>query len=311
MTGTIPRLKKSVFYTPFFTRILHKVFVMKPKDDCIQRFVLEQGHVRGEIAYLRASYQEILAQRQYPPQIKRLLGETLMACVLLAETIKFQGSLSIQFQGDDRLSLILVQCDHELHLRGLAKFHEHLSEDDYLDAFLKGSMVFTIQSNQHAQNYQTQLPIRSSSLAENIMHYFAQSEQITTYVALAVDDQQAGGFLMQLLPHAQQSHEDHEYFWDYAVKMAETLTIDEWFHLDHATLLYRLYHETPVRLFDGRYPRFQCRCSPEKMTQVLKIMGQEECQSILSTQPSIDIHCEFCNQVHHFDAIDVALVFRS
>jgi molecular chaperone Hsp33 len=284
---------------------------MKHKPDSIQRFLLEEAHVRGEVAYLNATYQQIMSQRDYPPTVKRLLGESLVACVLLAETLKFKGSLSIQFQGDERLPLILVQCDDQLHLRGLAKFKPGLDEKDYLHAFMQGQMVFTIQSAQHTQNYQSQLPIDSGSIAQNIMHYFAQSEQIATFVWLAMDEEQAGGFLIQLLPSQETHPEEREHFWEYALKIGQTMTSEELFTLDNETLLYRLYHETKVRVFEPKLPRFQCRCTPEKMKQVLRVIGQEECQQLLSTYKAVDVHCEFCNQFYSFDSIDVAMVFTS
>lgn len=284
---------------------------MKQKPDSIQRFLLEEAHVRGEVTYLNAAYQQIMSQRDYPPTVKRFLGESLVACALLAETLKFEGSLSIQFQGDERLSLILVQCDHQLQLRALAKFKPDLDEAAYLEAFMQGQMVFTIQSDKHTQQYQSQLPIDSTSIAENIMHYFAQSEQIATFVWLAVDEKQAGGFLIQLLPahHSQQAEREH--FWEYALKIGQTMTAEELFSLDNESLLYRLYHETSVRVFEPKSLRFQCRCTPDKMKQVLRVIGQEECQQLLSTYKEIDVHCEFCNQHYSFDAIDVHMVFKS
>lgn len=284
---------------------------MKSKIDSVQRFLLEEAHVRGEIAYLNHTYQQIMAQRDYPPAVKKLLGESLVSCLLLAETLKFEGSLSIQFQGDDRLSLILVQCDNQLNLRGLAKFTPDLDDETYLDAFMQGQMVFTIQSARHTQNYQSQLPIHSASIAENIMHYFAQSEQISTLVWLAVDEEQAGGFLIQLLPTHNNTLEERESFWEYALKIGQTLTAEELFTLDNETLLYRLYHETAVRVFAAKPTRFQCRCTPEKMQQVLRVLGKKECEQLLSTYKAVDVHCEFCNQAYSFDSIDIAMVFAS
>lgn len=283
---------------------------MPIKPDEIQAFLFEQAPIRGQMTYVRESYQEIIQQRAYPPEVKRLLGEAMVACLLLVRTLKFQGELALQFQGDDRLPLILIQCDNQLHIRALAQFKPDESAESYANAFLQGQMVFTLTNAQKAQTYQTRLPIDTPSIAKNLMHYFAQSEQIPTFVWLAVDDEQAGGMLLQLMPDGSSETEQREVFWDYALHIGQTLTATELFSLDNPTLLHRLYHETDLRLFDPQSVRFQCRCTPEKMTQVLKIMGEAECQSLLSTYKAVEAKCEFCLKTHRFDAIDIATVFK-
>lgn len=286
---------------------------MSIKPDGIQGFMFERAPIRGQIAYLHETYQEIIGQRPYPPEVKRLLGEAIAASLLLIHTLKFKGELSLQFQGDERLPLLLVQCDHQLHLRALAQFKPDEQQESYSEAFLQGKMVFTLKSNsQKDQNYQTQLPLRSSSIAENIMHYFAQSEQIPTFVWLAVDDQHAGGLLLQLMPQNTSSEaETREAFWDYALHIGKTLTPNELFSLDNKTVLHRLYHETDLRLFDYHKAQFQCRCTPEKMEQVLRVLGEEECRKLLSTYKMVEATCEFCNQTHTFDEIDIATIFKA
>ena len=284
---------------------------MHTKQDEIQRFLLEEAHIQGKVAYLNEAYQEIMAQREYPPIVQRLLGETLIACLLLAEQLKFEGSFSLQFEGDKRLPLILVQCTHQLHLRALAKFEPDLDEAAYADAFLHGQMVLTLQSQRHTQNYQSKLPIQSLSIADNLMSYFAQSEQIASFIWLATTPQQAGGFLIQLLPTTEENIQKREQFWEYALHIGQTITEDELFTLDNETLLYRLYHETPVRLFDKKTPKFQCRCTPERMHQVLRVLGKKECDDLLKTHKTVEAHCEFCNKTYPFDAIDVEMIFNS
>ncbi|MCX7115659.1 MAG: Hsp33 family molecular chaperone HslO [Gammaproteobacteria bacterium] len=286
---------------------------MQTKHDTIQRFLLEEAHVRGEMAYLHQAYQTIIEQRVYPPIVQQLLGETLVACLLIADTIKFEGSLSIQFEGDERLSLLLVQCDHQHQLRGLAKFTPDLTDEDYSKAFLQGQMVITLQSKINTQNYQSKLPIQSLSIADNLMHYFAQSEQIPSFVWICADAKQAGGLLLQLLPAQQDTpahSEERENFWEYASKIGQTITQDEFFTLDNETLLYRLYHETRVRLFEPNPVKFQCRCTPERMHQVLRVLGEEECKQLINTHKIVEARCDFCNHTYPFDAVDVALIFK-
>ncbi len=278
------------------------------ESDSLQRFVFEHAPIRGEVVHLEQTWQKIVSQHPYPPMIKNLLGEAIVSCLLLASSIKFEGTLSLQFQGDARLSLLLVQCDNELNVRAFTKYTEALEIIDYAKAFLEGTMVFTINQYQQTQTYQSIVPIQATSMSENLMNYFAQSEQITTRVWLAVGEQKAAGMLLQLLPG--QDTTQREQFWEYAVQLGQTVSEQELLNLDTPTLLYRLYNETDIRLFEPRQTRFKCHCTPEKMKQVLTVLGEEEAKELLQEQQTIDITCDFCNQQYHFDAIDVTMMFR-
>ncbi|KTC76916.1 Hsp33 family molecular chaperone HslO [Legionella brunensis] len=276
--------------------------------DSLQRFIFEHASIRGEIAHLQEAYQTIMEQRPYPSMVKNLLGEALVSCLLLAGSIKFEGDLCLQFQGDKRLPLLIVQCDHQLHLRAFAKYEEDLQVIEYAEAFLKGQMVLTINQYNQTQVYQSIVPLQSTSMSENLMAYFAQSEQIASRVWLAVNEDRAAGMLIQLMPG--QDTQQREQFWEYAVQLGQTVSEHELLNLDNQTLLYRLYHETEVRLFDSRIPRFQCRCSEEKMKQVLTIIGEEEAKQLLQERGQIEVTCDFCNKQYVFDPIDVTMLFH-
>ncbi|MGQ3888303.1 Hsp33 family molecular chaperone HslO [Legionella sp. CNM-1927-20] len=276
--------------------------------DSLQRFMFEHANIRGEIAHLDHTYTSIINQRTYPPMVKNVLGEALVSCLLMIGSIKFEGELSLQFQGDKRLPLLLVQCDHQLHLRGFAKFQSDLTTEEYAAAFLAGKMVLTINPYNHTQSYQSILPIQSTSMAENLMYYYAQSEQIPSRVWLASNDTKVAGLLLQLMPG--QSSEQREHFWEYAVHIGQTISESELLNLDNETLLYRLYHETDIRVFDNKVVTFKCRCNPEKMRQVLTILGEKDIKELLAEKGKIDVTCDFCNQLYSFDAIDITMLFH-
>ncbi|MBA2709162.1 MAG: Hsp33 family molecular chaperone HslO [Tatlockia sp.] len=278
------------------------------ETDSLQRFMFEHASIRGEIAHLKETYQTIMNQRAYPPMVKNLLGEALISCLLLAGSIKFEGELSLQFQGDKRLPLLLVQCDHQLKMRAFASFKDDLEVNDYAEAFLEGRMVLTINQYNQTQAYQSIVPIQSTSMSENLTHYFAQSEQVTSQVWLAVGDEMAAGMLLQLMPG--QDTLQREQFWEYAVILGQTVSENELLTLDNPTLLHRLYHESELRLYEGRSVCFQCRCNEEKMREVLKILGEEEAKKLLEEREQIEVSCDFCNKQYRFDAIDITMLFR-
>jgi len=278
------------------------------ETDSLQRFMFEHASIRGEIAHLDETYKTIMHQYPYPPAVKALLGEALISCLLLAGSIKFEGDVSLQFHGDKRLPLLLVQCDHELQIRAFAKYEEDKGEVDYSNAFLEGKMVLIINQHKKTQAYQSVVPIRSTSMSENLTHYFAQSEQVASQVWLAANDDRAAGMLLQLMPG--QDTQQREEFWEYAVMLGQTLSDDELLTLDNSTILHRLYHETELRLYSARSVSFQCRCNPEKMKQVLTVLGEKDVQQLLEEKGHVDVRCDFCNQQYIFDPIDVALLFR-
>lgn len=277
-------------------------------SDTLQRFIFEHASIRGAIVRIEETYQKIIEQHHYPPLINNLLAEAMLSCLLLANSIKFEGSLSLQFQGDERFSLLLVQCDHQLQLRSLARFQEGLQSADYAGAFLQGKMVLTINQYHQPRAYQSIVPLQSTSMSENLMHYFAQSEQLATRVWLAVEQKKAAGMMLQLMPG--QNTEQREQFWEYAVQLGQTVSEEELLHLNNPTLLYRLYHETELRLFASKPVSFKCRCSQDKMKQILSVLGEKEVYALLQEKGEIRLSCDFCAQEYLFDSIDVALFFH-
>lgn len=276
--------------------------------DTLQRFMFEHASIRGEIAHLDETYKTIMHQHPYPPAVKALLGEALISCLLLAGSIKFEGDVSLQFHGDKRLPLLLVQCDHQLQIRAFAKYQENSGDVDYGNAFLEGKMVLVINQHKKTQAYQSVVPIRSTSMSENLTHYFAQSEQVASQVWLSVNEDCAAGMLLQLMPD--QDTQQREEFWEYAVMLGQTLSDHELLTLDNQTILHRLYHETELRLYPARPVSFQCRCNPEKMKQVLTVLGEKDVQQLLEEKGHVEVRCDFCNQEYIFDPIDITLLFR-
>lgn len=288
-----------------FIVLIYIKVTMNPKDN-LQRFMFEHASIRGEIIHLKEVLNVIMEQRPYPPTVQSLLGEAIVSCILLAGSIKFEGELSLQFNGNEYLPLIIVQCDNQLHVRACATFKKG-TETEYKNAFLNGQMSLTINQYKQVNSYQSIVPISSTSMAENLMLYFAQSEQIPSKVWLAVNKEMAAGMILQLMPG--QNSQQREQFWEYAVQIGQTITEQELLTLDNETILHRLYHETEIRLYEERPIWFKCRCNQDKMKQILKLLGKEEVQHILQEKGKVEVCCEFCNQKYQFDSIDISMMF--
>ncbi|MBW0147894.1 Hsp33 family molecular chaperone HslO [Marinobacter arenosus] len=274
--------------------------------DQFQRFIFEDSQVRGAWVQLDESYQEIGSQAPYPESIRDLLGEALVASVLMSSTLKFEGTLSLQAQGEGPLRTLMAECSHDRYIRGLARFDEHaMSEEDFHNLLGEGRMAITITPNR-GNRYQGVVPREENSLAGCLEEYFERSEQISTSLILFADENRAAGLLLQRLPGATDGDND---LWDRVNHLARTVEQSELLELDSETILHRLFHEETVRLFDPEAVAFRCSCSRERTLGALEAIGKDECYSILDEQGQIDMDCQFCHAHYRFDRNDIDHLF--
>lgn len=272
------------------------------KEDFLRRFLFEDLGVRGEWVHLSESWQLAKQHQHYSAHIESLLGQALAAAVLLSATIKFKGSMILQAQGDGAIKTLVAQASDQRKIRGLIRCDANTPNVPLHKQFGRGRLVLTVAS-ENADPYQGIIALQADSLAENLEHYFQQSEQLNTRVWLFADGDNAAGLLLQQLPAV-----PHKKIvdWQRIELLANTITQTELLSLDCETLLYRLFNEEKVRLFAAEAIEFQCSCSRPRIERTLQAMGEEELHSILQEREIIEIICEFCNAQYLFDRLDVA-----
>lgn len=280
---------------------------MKVESDTVQRFTFPQLAIRGALAHLDDSFHTIMEAHQYPAVIRSLLGETLVSVVLLAHTIKFEGQLTLQLQGDGPVTLLVAKCDSKRHIRGLAQWQEDILPIDVPAALGKGQLVVTIEYDKKVQPYQSIIPIENQTIPQALEAYFMSSEQLPTRIYTAVSESRASGLLLQALPQelqtADQSH------WTEIALLADTITRDELLELENAALLKRLFNEHDIRLFESEPVTFKCRCSVERMQQAIVTLGEQEARQLLQTNKEIVVTCEYCNNQYAFNSADIDAIF--
>lgn len=281
------------------------------KQDKISRFLFNDADVRGEIVQLEHTVESCLKNHHYPDAVKHVLSELLCATSLLTATLKFEGEITMQLQGDGCLSLAVVSGSHTQALRGLARFDKdklnNLESFDLPSLFGKGQLIITITPTL-GQRYQGVIAIDKNSIAECLEQYFAQSEQLKTRIWLFSDKRKAAGMLLQILPT--DDNNDQEQQFEHLETLGQTITADELINLDVETILKRLYHEENIQLFDSEHVSFQCTCSKSKTQQAIASLGIEEAKASL-TDGKIIINCEFCNAEYTFDEIDIMAIFAN
>jgi molecular chaperone Hsp33 len=305
----------------------------------LQKFIFDGLPVRGVAVRLTDAWQEILRRRQaaggYPPSVCELLGEMAAASLLMQGNIKFNGAVVFQMMGEGPVKMAVAEASSDLGFRCTAKVMGQVNEGaalpDLLNTRGMGRCAITLDPKDKLpgqQPYQGVVPLvdekgRSlESLSQVLEHYMRQSEQLETQIILAANDQVAAGLLIQRLPTqgganlagkatelSVAEREEVDEAFNRITILAGSLKREELLTLDIATILYRLFWEETVSVYEPQTPRFACTCSRERVRGMLQSLGQDEVQSILSERPDVEVGCDFCGAQYRFDPIDAAQVF--
>jgi len=271
------------------------------KTDILNRYLFDGKHARGELVQLSEAYQEIIALHEYPSGVQALLGELVAATCLLTATLKFQGEITVQLQGDGPIGYMSVNGDHNQTMRGIARLTEPTEGKGLRDLMGKGTMVITIRPEK-GEAYQGVVALDKDNLADCLGHYFEVSEQIPTKIWLfsKADNTQVAGSLIQLLPDGDDKEQQQSDF-EHLCQLTNTIKAEEVFSLDAETLLYRLYHQEDVRLFEPQSVNYQCSCSEEKCLTAIAQVAPSELKSIIEEQGCVTMTCDYCLTTYKFD----------
>lgn len=275
-------------------------------DSC-HRFIFDHSGIRGQIVSLSGSVKTALEHKNYPEPLSSLLGQAMTAAALLADTIKMEGSLILQVQGDGPVNTLVAQATDDGDLRGMIHCAEGVVVPNNFRGLVgDGKLVLTIDASGN-ERYQGVVAIEGGNLAEAIEYYFDQSEQLPTRVWLSSSGQRAGGILLQKNPG-----EYEEWFkWDHLVALTHTVSETELVELEPVDLIHRLYHQESITVYRPVMLRFRCGCSRQKIESVLIQLDQSEIEQIAEDSGEVSVECEFCNQKYDFDAVDISALFRA
>ena len=284
-------------------------------EDNLTRFVLERAAVRGAVVSLDSAYRDILACHAYPIGLQRLLGETLAAVCLLANSLKFEGSLILQLHGAGTLRLLVVECNAGLSLRATAQWEGEV-RDDALLADLAGvarhggrgsRMVLTLDPRDGGPLYQGVVALEGGSVAGLLEHYLAKSEQIESRLWLRAASGRACGLLLQRMPGSDDADTAP---WRRAAAAVDAAA-GAFEAIDAHALLAALFPDDDVRAFRPRAPRFGCSCSRQRVAAALRLLGSAEVESILAERGAVGVDCEFCNRRYEFEPGEARSLFAA
>lgn len=282
-------------------------------DDLVAPFQIEAQPVRGRIVRLGPAVEEVLTRHAYPEAVANLLGEACALAALVGASLKFEGRLIVQAQGNGPVAYVVADYDTSGALRGYCRFDaERVAEAG--KGFIRpgagsllgqGVFIMTVDQGPDMDRYQGVTPIEGETLALCAETYFAQSEQTPTRVRLAVGQSdngsgprwRAGGLLIQNIAE-DLTRGPTEEAWNTAQAFFETVGEDELIDptLTSETLLWRLFHEDGVRLFPAKALTGFCRCSREKIVGMLRSFPLEERAEMVEPDGQIHVTCEYCSR---------------
>lgn len=295
------------------------------EPDEVRRFIVENLPLRGHWVRLDTAWRELREHKDYPPATRELLGQAVSASVLLAATLKFRGTLTLQLQGDGAVRLLVAQCTHDFRVRALARVDgarvppsQPQSEATQLTPTqfrhlvgAEGRLAVTVEAAEREMRYQGIVPLTGRSFSECLETYFASSEQLPTRVTLAADESRATGLLLQRLPGERDEPDSTavEEVWRDAQRGVNSISRAQLLNAAVEQVLLRNLGPHDVRLFKGSPVVFECRCGPTQVANLLRALGAEEMRDLLQEQGAVTVTCDFCNRPYRFDDIDIARLF--
>jgi len=271
--------------------------------DTVFPFGFESLPVRGALIQLSRAWRRMLRDHDYDALVSETLGHAAAATGLIAQSLKFDGAITLQIQSSGTLQMLVMQCTSDLDVRGMAVVDAEKVATNFAELTTGAQCAVTVDNGERP--YQGIVEIDGASLAASFEHYFARSVQVPSHIALLADDNFAAGILLQQVPGETINEDD----WNRLHYLIETLTARDFEGEAGLKLIGKIFAEDDVRVYEPRSVNFRCRCSAQKVEDVLKMVGEKEAREALAEQGGIEIICEYCGHRRHFDAVDVERLF--
>lgn len=294
-----------------------------PKSDFVLPFQLEKTSIRGRLVRLKDSLKEILDHHKYPTLINRLTEELVALAVSLANLFKYEGVFTLQINGNGPVRLMVVDVTHQGEIRACARFDEEavlklpITTTPIHPIFGTGYLAFTITQSKADDRYQGIVELEGTTLAECLHHFFRQSDQLETGITVFSrsensnpTDHLAASMMLQRIPtSAGLSFDEIEAgndAWLRSLSILGTTTSIELLssELSAEDILFRLFWEDGIRIFESRPIIAKCSCSRERVEAMLKTFSKNDIQDMIENEV-ITVTCEFCNQAYTFDPSNI------
>lgn len=279
---------------------------MQTHSDAIVPFVFESLPVRGAVIQLQKSWQRMQLGHSYQTSVLETLGHSAAAAGLIAQSLKFDGTITMQLSGDGPLAMLVVQCTSDLELRGIASAQRLGRQASFEELVSRARCAITVDGRAMERPYQGIVEVTGDSLADSLENYYARSAQIPSHIQLVSEPASCGGILLQQMPGRASPLEDD---WRRLGLLASTLCPEDIVNGVGIELLAKLFSEDDVRVFQAKAATFRCRCSRRRAEDVLRMLGPDETRAACAEKGRVDVTCEYCGRTRSFDAVDVSRLF--
>ncbi len=289
-------------------------------EDVLQPFMLHNSVMRGRMVRLDTVLNAILQRHDYPDSVSKLLGELLVIGAMLSANLPDHGILTLQIKADGAVPMMVVDIQADGSVRGYAHIDDMSAIPDESNAGLqallgKGYLAMTLDAKQGEAPYQSIVPLEGESLSQAVQYYFSQSQQLDVVFHIHVSRRirennesrwVGAGIMLERMPEMQETSENsatgNANNWEYQTLLVSTASEEELSdpHLAPSALLYRLFHETGVWVYDTHGLRDECRCSRTRIDTVLRTMSDEDLQHMADEEGMISVNCQFCNTAETF-----------
>ena len=272
------------------------------QQNSVVRFLFDDHGVRGEIVHLHKPVQKLLeCVRAYPPCVKGLLLELAAAAVLIAATLKANGTVTVQIQcgkGPKALNFAFINIDKDLNFYGNVLSDEiKFTEATFREMVGQGGIMVISAFPEGGSRYQGIVSLDKDTMAEALEDYFRESEQLATSFLIQSDvaTGYAGGMMLQIVPNIEHNLESLQHL----TTLAATLQPQELFELSLHESLRRLFWNDKIRVFDPETVTYRCICSKERIFRVLAALSNDELSDMIAENKGIDMSCQSCGKVYH------------
>lgn len=291
------------------------------QSDTLLRFIFSKTPIKGAAVRLTTAWQGMRQYQNWPLCVTRLMGEMTAGSVLLASSLKFEGSLIMQVQGDGPVRLAVVEVRNGLLIRATVKMNEGEKVEDsmgmraLLNAHGHGRCAIMLDPKDRREGeplYQGVVPLTGENIAQALMSYMEQSEQIHTKLWLAADVKSASGLMLQQMPNfggKDENLKEDEDSVNRIETLASTVTDQELLELAPQEITHRLFWEETLDYFEPTEPKFACTCSREKVENMIRNLGEVEALQIVKEQGRLEVTCDFCGKTESFTAEDIVNLF--
>jgi molecular chaperone Hsp33 len=282
-------------------------------ESFVRRFLFEGLDIRGAIVHLGDAWQGMQMGREYQPTVAQLLGETAAVTALIAAQLKQPGRLTLQLRGQGPIQLLVMDCNEQLQMRGMARSNPVVLPapvPDLLGVHQGGQLLMSLDLPTARQPYQSFVPLTGDSMSAIFEHYLEQSEQQPSRLFATASPRAACCLFLQKMPDADNRDPDG---WSRITHLASTVKTTELLELDAESLLTRLFHEDMekqgIRIYDPLPVTYHCPEDWDKVRDIVRNIGREDAETILAEHGEILIRDDICNRDYRFSAEDVAAIF--